>query len=56
MTEYTVTWKIELDAEDPIDAAQEALDGIVNGNAQVFEVLAAGETEPTIIDLWAGDE
>lgn len=55
MTEYTVTWKIELDAEDPIDAAQQALNSMLE-TAQVFEVLAAGETEPTIIDLWAGDE
>jgi hypothetical protein len=56
MTEYNVTWSIDLDANGPVSAAREALDlllGDPHTTATVFEVidLEAEHEEVQIVDL-----
>lgn len=38
MKTYKIIWEIELDAENPKEAAKEAFDSIVNGSSKVFIV------------------
>lgn len=51
MKNYTITWKIELLATNPQQAAIEALDSIINGTAKVFDVIEAKDRARAIIDL-----
>ncbi len=54
MKPYHIKWEIELSADNPLEAAREALDCIINGDAKVFTVtlLAHGKIgEETEVDL-----
>jgi len=61
---YTISWEIDLNADNPLQAAKEALDCIVNGQATFFEVRQCyGENdepleEPIVfsVDLLEEDE
>ena len=55
--EYLVTWRVELDAANPEEAARLAqqMQRDASSLATVFEVLAEGEEKPTVVDLtWNG--
>ena len=55
--EYLVTWRVELDAANPEEAARLAqqMQRDASSLATVFEVLAEGEENPTFVGLtWNG--
>ena len=51
MKEYKVTWRIELQAEDQVEAAEQALDSIVHGTSKVFLVIDTATKRSWEIDL-----
>lgn len=48
---YLVGWYIETEAETHEEAAKEALDCVVSGNARVFEVMNIETKEQKQVDL-----
>lgn len=54
MKEYRIKWEIDLMAKDPIEAAKEALDSIINGDAKFFTVVSLDKEDKgveTSVDL-----
>jgi hypothetical protein len=49
--EFTVKWTIEISAESHKEAAEIALDSIINGTAKVFHVKNEITDEEKLIDL-----
>lgn len=47
---YKIVWEIDLDADDPIDAAQQAMNSVAFGTAKVF-VLQDENEEMFSVDL-----
>lgn len=50
---YLVSWYIETEAETHEEAAKEALDCVINGDARVFEVMDIETKEQKQVDLSA---
>ena len=48
---YDVIWEIEVDADNHLNAAREALDSIVNGLSKVFVVTDRKTKKMMSIDL-----
>ena len=48
---YLVGWYIETEAETHEEAAKEALDYVISGNARVFEVMNIETKEQKQVDL-----
>lgn len=48
---YSVNWSVEILASSPQEAAEEALESIINGTAPVFEVMDQRTKDITLIDL-----
>jgi acetyl-CoA acetyltransferase len=53
--EYQVEWQIEVSANTPLQAAQEALSCITTGDSKVFSVTDTNTMERVLIDLTQGD-
>jgi len=51
MKTYDVMWEIEVDAEDYLSAAKEALNSIVNGSSKVFNVTDRKTKKMVSVDL-----
>jgi hypothetical protein len=49
--EFSITWTIELSAESHKEAAEIALDSIINGTAKVFHVKNTITNEEKLVDL-----
>lgn len=51
MPNYKIMWTIELSADTPYQAAEEALHSIAFGTAKVFTVIEEGDLDGVDIDL-----
>lgn len=49
--EYSVVWRIELDAKNPVEAAQEARRSMDKYGALIFEVRQSGGERTMLVDL-----
>jgi hypothetical protein len=47
---YRIIWEVELDADNPLEAAKEALDYIINGEARFFEVRQEWDDKDNLLD------
>ena len=51
MKNYKVTWEIELSANNPLEAAEEAAHSIQFGTAKCFETIDVKTGEKHLVDL-----
>jgi hypothetical protein len=47
---YRIIWEVELDADNPLEAAKEALDYIIYGEAIFFEVWQERDDKDNLLD------
>jgi hypothetical protein len=51
MSNYKIVWEIELNASNPVEAAEEAMDSLANGTARCFTVQNTETLKLCTIDL-----